>query len=466
MATSLTNQNTWYTIANGSSTTVTLSGYSATWYPQIQARWTSLSGTTYSMQYRCNIVKTSGSLSSATSSNNAYKIAGSGASTSSGGSGETFSFSTGTTTIKTISGTYNAASSTSVSVSGGVKIANTGSTSLSGTGILPAVNIAPTVPTISAACSASDASSVTFGTTNLGVPTGTVYLYGDTASDPITQLTSKTTTGNTTFSHTDLFANTTYYYKATATNSSGSRSSSVVNITTYPGEVSSVFVSEISQNSAKVEVSCADSGSALTTTLQMSNDGETWVDTSFTDVQGTTKIINISNLLDNTEYTYHFRVSSSVGAGNEKSITFTTGQYPPLPSPIGEIVSSTGTNLVVRYVIPQLQSVYDSQEVYLDINDGSYTHLIRGVESGDTDEISFVETRGSSGVVSLTLGCVLTTHEEKSETLELPFQMTSVYGSVNGKAKAISKLYCSVNGKSKKIVKLYGSVNGKAKRIF
>lgn len=131
--------------------------------------------------------------------------------------------------LKTVSG-Y------SVSTSGGTyswKFNKGAGAVLSGSGTVtvPAQSTPPATPTISAVLNADETVSVTWGTTNLGNPTGTVKLYGDTNADPSTELDSKSTTGNTTFTHTGLNPGTTYYYKAYASNSVGSGTSSIVSVT-------------------------------------------------------------------------------------------------------------------------------------------------------------------------------------------------------------------------------------------
>lgn len=79
--------------------------------------------------------------------------------------------------------------------------------------------VAPTKPTVSAVADSATQISITYGTTSFGNPsTGTVYLYGGTSAAPTTQITSKTTTGNSTYTYTGLSPNTTYYFRARANN--------------------------------------------------------------------------------------------------------------------------------------------------------------------------------------------------------------------------------------------------------
>lgn len=216
----LTNQNQWYDVDTQGPISTTISGYTANWTNVIQARWTSRSGTVYSVQYRCVLRKNSGSLSTNTSSYNGYSIDGTGASEVSS-SNTTINFSdTGDNVIATTSGSINGTSGT---VTGGVRLGyygtTWGGTDLSGSITLPNPYVAPTTPTISATATSPTSITITYGTTSFGVPsTGTVTLYGGTAASPTTSIDTTNTTGDKTFTFTGLSPETTYYFRARANN--------------------------------------------------------------------------------------------------------------------------------------------------------------------------------------------------------------------------------------------------------
>ena len=322
MAVNLTTQNTWYVIATGSEYTTTLSGYTSKWKPQISARWTAVSGSVYTVQYKCSIVKVSGNLMYATSVTNAYKIAGSGATTASGGSNETFTIPSD---VKTISGTYDVSNGFNVSISGGIKIQNNGNTGLSGTGVLPGTGTLPATPTCSVNAISGSAIMVHWGTTDLGTPAGTASLYNGTTSNPNSFLYSVNTTGTKIFTNDILNANTEYFYKATASNTAGSVSSAVVSAITYPAGITSVVASNITSTTAKIDITCDASGSSDTTYLQMSTDGTNWVTYSnIPNVHGRTISTLASNLTPDTQYTRYYRVHNSSGNSAVSSVTFRT----------------------------------------------------------------------------------------------------------------------------------------------
>ena len=458
MAVSMPTQNTWYTIATGSEYTTTLSGYTAKWKPTISARWTALSGTTYTVQYKCSIVKVSGGLNSATSSTNAYKIAGSGASTASGGSGSTFTLPSD---VKTISGTFNASGGTSISVSGGVKIQGTGDINLSGTGTLPSVATPPTAPTISASTYSSVQINVAWGTTNLGTPSGTVYLYNGTSSNPTTQISSKTTTGSSTYSHTGRTANTRYYYKATATNSAGSASSSVVNAVTSPAGITSITGGSLTASSIVLTLVFASSGSALTTTAQISPNNSSWSDTSMTNVQGTTKTYSVTGLAANTSYTRYFRVHTSVGNSGVKSFTWATKPANTTSATATNIGETTATIAVACGASGSAATT----DLQISSDNVNWTTVASNVQ-GTTVNVSVT---GLTPNTSTTRYFRVHTVYGNSDTRTITFttlKVAHLYGSVNDASKRVRKLYGSVNGQTKAVKKLYASVNGVTKLIY
>lgn len=187
----------------------------------------------------------------------------------------------------------------------------------------PAGTWAPATPSCSASSNSASLVNVSWGTSDLGSPTGTVSLYTGTTNNPTEFLYSKNTTGTNVFGHDQRTANTTYYYKATASNSVGTVSSAVTSATTYPAGINSVSVST-TDTTATFSIDCANSGNALTTKLQKShNAGATWVDIA-TDVQGTTVTHTETNLTPETLYTAYFRVTTTAGSSSSVSKSYTT----------------------------------------------------------------------------------------------------------------------------------------------
>lgn len=207
----LTNKNQWYDVAASGSISTSFSGLSVTWNNVIQARWTNLSGTTYTVQYRCLVRKTGGNMTSNTSSYDGYSIGGTGASTSSA-TNVTINFpNVGDNVIATVTGSVNGTSGT---VTGGVKLGyygNTwGSTSLSGNITLPTPVPTPDLTGIGA--TPTTATIGWFVDDGVGSLNGTGYIYGGTTASPTTQLFT-TTLKNDTFVDTGLTPNTQYYYR-------------------------------------------------------------------------------------------------------------------------------------------------------------------------------------------------------------------------------------------------------------
>ena len=80
----------------------------------------------------------------------------------------------------------------------------------------------PNKPGVSATVTSDTSANIVYGTSSFNASSGTVSLYCDTTPnftpDASNLLETKTTTGNSTFSHTGLTTGATYYYKAVADN--------------------------------------------------------------------------------------------------------------------------------------------------------------------------------------------------------------------------------------------------------
>lgn len=188
----------------------------------------------------------------------------------------------------------------------------------------PAGGSAPAAPTVSASVASASQINVSWGTTDLGDPAGTVVLKGGAANQQMTQLASKTTTGTSTYNHTGLTANTRYFYLSTASNTIGSVDSSTVGAYTMPAGITAISVSSTTPSSATISLTFASSGNALTTYAQISDNNTSWTDTGITNMQGTTRTYTISGLSPLAQYTRYFRVHTTAGNSASVSITFTT----------------------------------------------------------------------------------------------------------------------------------------------
>ena len=354
-------------------------------------------------------------------------------------------------TVSTSGGTYN----WSFTNPGG------GVLGCSGTLTVPSQATAPTAPTISASAASASQINVTYGTTNLGNPTGTVYLYNGTSSSPSTQINSKTTTGNSTYNNTGLTANTKYYYKATATNSAGSASSSVVNATTLPAGISSITGNSLTATSISLSIVFASSGSALTTTAQVSPNDSTWTDTSLTNVQGTTQTYGVTGLTANTQYTRYFRVHTSAGNSASKSFTWTT-KPANITSATATDIGETTATIAVACGASGSAATTDLQ---VSSDNTNWTTVASNVQ-GTTVNVSLT---GLTPNTSTTRYFRVHTVYGNSATETVTFttlKIAHLYGSVNDQTKQVRKLYGSVNGQTKAVKKLYASVNGVTKLIY
>ena len=185
----------------------------------------------------------------------------------------------------------------------------------------------PTTPTVSVTNTNATTNKVTYGTTSFNTPsTGTVYLYGGTSASPTTQLTTKTTTGNSNYNDTSLAGNTKYYYRARAKNDGGwSSYSSDASVITRPA-APTIGATSIGTQSATLKMTVPSQGSAATMTLYYSVDGGTAVSAG-TIASGGTKSVTLS-FSPNTQHTVSTYLSNSTGNSTSNSITFTLGRVP------------------------------------------------------------------------------------------------------------------------------------------
>ncbi len=357
----------------------------------------------------------------------------------------------------------------------------------------------PNTPTISVTNTSATANKITYGTSSFNTPnTGTVYLYGGTASSPTTQLTTKTTTGNSDYSHSSLNANTRYYYRARAKNTGGwSSYSSEVSAVTRP-PVTTFSISSFTDKTITVAYSCPADGGALNKQLQYSLNNQSSWDTGATVTTGSasTGTFTITGLTPDTTYTIYTKVY--VG-GTPSSVTCNTLTQKTAPSrkmygsvsgktkAIAKLYGSTGG----LDVLPStFEGTSTGNGITFSLNGRTLT--LNGQNNNSGNSVYYISKRGTQPL-SLFAGTYHCKDPNNSNihmslydgtnyyhltqsndyTTTLPSSGSySVYVEVwNGNTTVFNNfkytpaLYDDT-GHTVEITKLYGSVNGQTKRIF
>lgn len=194
----------------------------------------------------------------------------------------------------------------------------------------PSAYVAPNTPTVSVSSSdvTTTSASISYGTSSFQTPsTGTVYLYGGTSSSPTTQITSKTSTGTSSYSWTGRTNNTQYYVRARAYNGQlYSSYSSDKNFVTLPAALSSKSATAISPTSIRVDFTTASGGTAYTKYIGYSLNNSSWVGdaASVSSGSATSGSFTITGLTPKTTYTIYLRVRTTAGITTSGSVTVTT----------------------------------------------------------------------------------------------------------------------------------------------
>lgn len=181
----------------------------------------------------------------------------------------------------------------------------------------------PANATVSATNSSSTSNAVTYGVTTFNTgPNPGVYLYGGTSASPTTQLTSKTTTGDSTYSHTGLTGNTKYYYRSRAKNDGGwSAYSSDATAITRPANPT-ITINSLGHHTVSLSISSPSQGSAATMTAYYKVDGGS-ATSAGTISSGGSKAVQLS-FDPQTSHTVTAYLSNSSGDSGEATSTFAT----------------------------------------------------------------------------------------------------------------------------------------------
>lgn len=342
----------------------------------------------------------------------------------------------------------------------------------------------PSTPSISVSATSSTSVVVTYGTSSFGNPSsGTVYLYGGTSSTPTTQIASKTSTGNSTYNHTGLTANTQYYYRARAYNgnqwSGYSGTASVTTPGIGPADLA-VDINTVNPTSASFDVfissygvPASEPGRYIEAGILSTNDyygtPRRWKKLEEVE-SGTITVDNNSSgtltITPNSEYYYGAYATNTVAISDIVMTTFVTPCEPATVT----ISNVTETTVDVTVAVQADGGFYRKQIEY-SVDDGANWIYLTGFYTGDAGS----KTKTVRNLIpgrTYTLRTMVMTDAGITENTPVTFTTVPVvsnshiYGSANGESKLIQKLYCSVNGETKSVKKLYGSVNGESTVIY
>ena len=228
---------------------------------------------------------------------------------------------------------------------------------------LPQGYTAPSTPSVSASNSSNTANSVTYGTSSFGNPSsGTVYLYGGTSASPTSQIASKTTTGNSSYSHTGLTGNTRYYYRSRVSNGQlWSSYSSETNVLTRPTTPSAVTLTVTGTTTATLKITSPSQGSSGTMTAYYKLNNGSYTSAG-TITSGGTVTKNLTGLTAGTSYTATAYINNATAnSGTKASSAVTTYKVPNNPTVSASNTSATANSITygtTSFNTPSTGTVY------------------------------------------------------------------------------------------------------------
>lgn len=355
--------------------------------------------------------------------------------------------------------------------------------------------VAPNTPTISGTTSTYNINSITYGTSSFGTPsTGTVYLYRGTSASPTTQITSKTTTGSSTYSDSGLIPNTTYYYRARAYNGSAysdySNDSSVTTLAPTP------TASVVSKTGASVtfawEVSAHGGAKNLSLkyrVLQGSTVIRDWYTlNSLISTSGESGTQTVNGLSENVDYTIELCVYNSTGTiqlGAVGTLNVTTTELAKMYCSAnnvselvgkmycsGKYISSLSATITTQYNV----SAVNVNLIKNFLNDTSKSYRRAPSVSdngGELTTIKIISGAYSASGITYTLVCIYASGNNRtfsnliySRLGAFGFTVPSTVAQTRPNVTDIISISPTYIQGRRKVQKFYGSVNGKAKLLF
>lgn len=181
----------------------------------------------------------------------------------------------------------------------------------------------PNEPTTSATNASATSNTITYGTTSFNNPSsGTVVLYCGIAGGVYEEITRKSATGNSTYTHSNLTGNTKYWYKSRANNAGGwTAYSSESTVITRPANPT-ITINSLGHHAVSLSINSPSQGSAATMTAYYKVDGGSAISAGTISSGGSTTVQ--LSFEPQTSHTVTAYLSNSSGDSGEATSTFTT----------------------------------------------------------------------------------------------------------------------------------------------
>lgn len=335
---------------------------------------------------------------------------------------------------------------------------------------------APSTPTVTIGTKSINSIAVTYGTSSFGYPSsGNVYLYGGISSSPTTQITSKTTTGNSSYTNGSLASNTKYYYRSRANNGQMNSGYSTEKTAVTLAATPTVSVGSISGNDVTINYSTVADGGFYDKTIEYSTDGGTTWQTGATVTGGSAQTGSfVIDNLPSGDNSVQIRTTTTSGSDTPITITISIPTNVKFYGAVRKIVSIGSSSIVSRvvgsYTQPAVASVdLSALKTYLNGMGSLARYLNAGklIKRVDVviEKLDTHSWKGSVYIYDSTSGSSSLTYTTKSGESRAdivswlsPMGFTATSDAYSD-ASSVMLDNIEYESKSKEVKKLYGSVS-------